>query len=1490
MEEPVKEIVKTPRWKKWLKRTLVTLSVLLLLLLGFAYLVFRSPAVQTYLVGHITDYLNKGHKSRISVKGVDIKPFDNALSLEGLLVLDYKEDTLLYVNELAFNVDSFSLEKHFINARLFDIDKGLFDIKVYKGDSITNLGFFLKEFSSDDTTASVPWRISAGKLAMDNLEFRFNNANVAPTEAGLDYAHLAMKNVAADLRNIHFDGDTLSTRLENISARDKSGFALQRFSADVKNCSSFLELKDLSLAYNATSLRGELTLKYPDYSAYSDFVNKVKMRVDIEDSKIMLGDIGYFAPSLLHWNQEIYLKGKIRGAVSNLKLKDIILQTGTSTSINGDIEMEGLPDINNTFIFADLKSIQSNYNDLSTLTYPSDSGFTTLPLPEVMKKLGTLKFKGEFTGFVKEFVAYGKMNSDLGTIITDVQLKVNKDRSQQLSGKVEVPGFELGRLLSNGSLGKLVLKGNTKLNFGKSTSATFDGNVYRFDLNGYSYSNINLNAAMNRKSFSGDISVKDKYCDLDFSGNVNLAADSIAYYFTADVNRVHLSKLKLLDRDSSLVVSAKAEVNLKGNSLDELQGNAVINDFRWKEGLFDENFGRIIFKATHVEGSRKIDLSSSVADASISGKFSMENADELLSTYFSGFSNHLLPEKYVVKKGQNINFSMRIKDFKPVQRLFLPDYYLSRNAEVVFVYNDKMGANLMLMADSAAFPGMNVKGLAMQSFPGTSEEYKVHVEAAALSPVNKIPLKNFDFKADLRDNNFVFAGDINNDDASGKNNAHVAGKLFIASTDSFLMSLNDTRFYLDDKLWSINNDNVVMWSKDHGQVENLLLTMEEKSMKVSGKIGKNENDVLALSFNGISLEFLNLFIPSVTISGQVNGDIQLSAALNKPKLNSSLVLRDMVVNRQKFGETKISTTYLPDEEKVTLDLTVKRITGGEEGYLLELSGNYFPFKEKEQLNCKADFKNFRITLLEPYFEGVISDIGKAKVYGTLDITGELNAPKVLGEMRFRDFSPTIDYLNVSYDLNDKVVFKEDGIYFENFMMKGASPYYDAEKNEGVGYINGVIMHNRFRDMFFNLEIKTNKLIALNTELTDNVNYYGKAFVSGMVMVGGSTSNVVMYANLTTEKFDRKYAVDYTSIVLPLDQASELPMYDFIEFVKEGDTTKARKIVINEALEVPWLDMTFDFKVTPDAKVKMIFDSRVGDEIVAQGSGDLQFQITSNGKFTMNGTYEVEKGEYFFTVKNIIAKKFLVSRGGTVTWTGDPLDAMIDLKAVYKVRTKVSTLMDPIRYSSSQIEEMSSTVPVNVVMHLSGNLWNPTPTLDLEVNSTNSRAQEVVNDNIITESEKTKQAISLLMQGAFIVPDNSKTDGSSVLNAGLSNAKQFLTGQVNNYLSQITGEAFNVGIDYNAAAADSLSNVSVTVNKNFLNDKVVVSGTFDLGRDASDMEVQYKLTQDVTLKAFRKSQQNQKDQDGSIPTQGAGVFFRKEFDHLSDLWKKKDKTK
>ena len=1485
------ENIKPKKKKKWWKRLLFGFTIFLLLLVALAYGVFKSATFQTYLVQKIANYINKDHQSKISLEGVDIKFLDRALALDGLLVKDYRGDTLLFVNELVFDVDSFGLDKHFIDSRLLKLNEGLMDIKVYKGDSVNTFSLFLGEWvDKNDTTPTPQWRIFSQQLSLKKFNFRFNNENTASTPLGIDFSHLNVRNINGDIDKLTYAGDSVMAKIRALSLHDQSGFALHHLNAMVKNSSKELLLQNLDIAYNKTFFKGNVSFKYSDYSAYSDFIDKVKMKILVLQSDVLMSDIGFFVPSFIGWHEHVKLQGSVSGRVSSLKLNNIFLNVGNNTLLNGTVEMEGLPEIENTFIYANLHEFTSNYDDLSKITFPMGGHFESIEIPAMVNTLGTINFSGEFTGFINEFVANGKLKTRLGEVFSDVQLSVNKKTGHQLYGDINVPSFELGRLLSNDLLGKVSVNGSTKIYFGNSPNATFNGNIHSFDFNGYNYKNIKVDASAHDKYFAGKLSVKDKNLDFDFDGEVNAKKDSVVYNFNTRINKANLTRLHFLERDTSLMVSAIASVELSGNSIDEIRGKVFVDSIRWKEGMFDEDFGKVQFLTSQNKYGRRLDLSSTVADISVWGDFSIEKLPDLVVHYFQKFASEVLPQQVAITKNQNVNISFKIDNFKQIQRLFLPTIYLEKNTEALFRYSDKSGLLFDLYSDSSSFPGLNVKQVSLSSHPNTNNEYALQLTADKIYPGSKIPLNHFDFKTTVALNKASFTCDWNNDSDSLKNDVHIGASALFTSIDSVVLNFNDTYFHLQNRLWKLNKENSVVWNASEGEINNLQLSMNDKTLFVQGKLGSKDTDVLRLDFNGVSLEFLKLVLPSVKVTGNVTGNVDVASVLSNPKVNSSLVLKDLVMNNQPFGETVINTSYSFDEQKIGVDLKVKRITAGSDadGYLLKLTGDYFPFKEKEQLQCEIDFKNFRISLLQPYFDGVLSGINKAKVYGKLNITGELESPIVLGELQFKDFTPTVDYLNVAYDLNDKVYFKEDGIYFENFTVKAFSPYYNAVKNEGIGHINGVITHNRFHDFYFNLSIDAKKLMALNTDLSHNKNYYGKAFVSGDIMLGGSPSNIIMYANLSTEKFERSFnTVDYTVLVLPLDQQEDVPMFDFVEFVNPKDTLKKDNKSRN-MIDIPWLDMALDIHVTPDARVELIFDSRVGDEIIAQGNADMQFQINTNGKFTMNGIYEVEKGEYFFTVKNFLGKKFKVNQGGTVAWHGDPMEADVDLKALYTVRTRVSSIMDPIKYTPSQIEEMNTNVPVDVVMYMKGNLWKPTTSLDLELNNANAHAQEIVADNIIGESEKAKQAVSLLMQGSFLIPDNS-TSGSSVLTAGLSNAGQFITGQVNNYLSQITGDALNVGFDYNGAS-DSLSTVSMNVSKNLYNDKVVVSGTFDLGKDASDMEVQYKITRDVTVKAFRKSQQNQKDQEGSVPTQGASIFIRKEFDSLKELFTRKKKEK
>ena len=49
---------------------------------------------------------------------------------------------------------------------------------------------------------------------------------------------------------------------------------------------------------------------------------------------------------------------------------------------------------------------------------------------------------------------------------------------------------------------------------------------------------------------------------------------------------------------------------------------------------------------------------------------------------------------------------------------------------------------------------------------------------------------------------------------------------------------------------------------------------------------------------------------------------------------------------------------------------------------------------------------------------------------------------------------------------------------------------------------------------------------------------------------------------------------------------------------------------------------------------------------------------------MYGDYTITEGSYLFTLQNIINKRFIIENGSTIQWTGEPLDARLNINAVY----------------------------------------------------------------------------------------------------------------------------------------------------------------------------------------------------------------------------------
>src|SRR5690606_18393185 len=126
-----------------------------------------------------------------------------------------------------------------------------------------------------------------------------------------------------------------------------------------------------------------------------------------------------------------------------------------------------------------------------------------------------------------------------------------------------------------------------------------------------------------------------------------------------------------------------------------------------------------------------------------------------------------------------------------------------------------------------------------------------------------------------------------------------------------------------------------------------------------------------------------------------------------------------------------------------------------------------------------------------------------------------------------------------------------------------------------------------------------------------------------------------------------------------------------------------------------------------------FNEQTGDIIKGSGSGNLKFNINNSGDFTMVGRVIIEKGEYnYVAFNNLVNKKFFLERGGTISWSGDPYMARINLTA-YNIQ-KVSPL---VLMSGSQTAAQDGAIVPRVdarsEINLKGNLFQPEITFGLD---------------------------------------------------------------------------------------------------------------------------------------------------------------------------------
>lgn len=1425
----------------------------------FYYVILQSSTVQTFLVRKLTTHFSEKYNTNVSIKGVSIS-FFNKVVLEDVLVMDQKNDSLLFVHELVASVESFSIKK-----RTAGIDKLELNNTILTIDSdsagIPNYQFLVDLFAKKDA----PKTSDSLRFDFNMKRFEFNNASVNyGYRDSTGHHQIDLRNITIGVSDLELQYDKIAFLITQFQLNDQKDFRLESFSARFMANADSINLMNLH-ALTTNSEITELNLRVDKTKPGSDFdLKKMKVNLELKKSKISLKDLAMMLPFLKGMDENVDVSGQVSGTLGDLKGKNIALSMGQNTQLAFDLYLSGLPDLGNTYMHIDLKQSFADFYDLSQVKLPDDFPLQQLTIPSQLMDAGIIEYKGNFTGFFSDFVAFGTFKSKWGMLTTDLSFIPSEGEKLKINGKLRTVDFKIGQLVQSDLLDGITFNGDIKGILNQQTnnfSAKVSGKIDSVFVHNYQYKNIQMNGDILNKKFDGFMVVDDPNLKFRFDGQFDLNVPVPVFNFEMLLENANLRALNFDRKFKQSEISFALNANFTGNNIDNLDGF-----MHFSKGTYINENGSISFDdfdlKTFYENEPILQLRSDFLDADIRGQYelhNLHNSVKQIITHFLPSSGLTFPAQ---KMQNNFDFKVVLKDANRFTKILIPDLMLN-TAEI----DGNVNSNKKLMTLNATFPEIQYQSTRFHKFTfNLDSDSKLNirnkVEDISIGETFKVYnlSLNSEVGKDVLDSKLAWN---NYGSVSYSGSLNTSTKFFKQkNTPHMEVSVKPTRIFMADSVWQINSALITIDSTLI-KVDQLKLSNHGQSIMVDGSIDKNQEDKLNIHFDQIDLNTLNTFIPgNLNLRGTMNGSFSIFDIYQRALFLADLKIDGLSLLGQSIGNASVQSYWDRNAKEINADLNVNS-----DGIkTLQAYGIYNP--GKDSLSFDTNFNHFSLLILQPLMGRSFSNFhgdatGKVRVYGPLDhIQHE-------GSLYASNAGLRLSELQVNYTMSDSVKFSGDQIIFPQMRV------YDDFKNTGI--FNGFIQHRSFSKMVYDLSVKSNRIMAINTTPAINEQFYGKTFGSGNVRITGKGANVLIDGVARTEKG--------TDMNIYLEYEDQAKQYDFLSFVKHGFQ------IAGEPKKVPAvksnIQMKFNVEITPDARAQLIYNSKIGDVIRAHGSSEnMQINIDNNSNITMYGEYTVEEGDYLFTLQNVINKKFEIQQGGTIQWNGDPNNAMVDLKAIYRLKASLRELfMDSYQNIDNQ------RIPVLCKIALSRNLSNPDIKFDIELPSAEDRIKNGIKQYVSSEEDMNKQMLSLLVLGKFYTAEaNNRLVGSTA-----STASELLSNQFSNWLSQISNDV-DVGVNYRPGDQISNDEVELALSTQMFNNRVTING--NIANNSSqkinannnglvgDADVNVKLTRNgkLQLKAYNHANNNL-IYETSPYTQGVGVSYREDFNDFEELWQK-----
>ncbi len=1326
-----------------------------------------------------------------------------------------------------------------------------------------------------DTIASNPnksaWRASLNKIKLVNNNIKFDNDAQAPLRKGMDFAHMHLRDLNIDLSDLAYSPDTIAGKVNQVTFSEKSGLIVKNFHTQFLYGPKSAYLNDLLLETPQTVIQKQLQVSYPSIDAISKNIGQLYLNANLNGSKLGLKDVLLLMPAMASMepfksspNSVIRINGKVDGRVNNLNIPNLEVSGFGSTRIKASAKLRGLPDMNKAYFDVNIADFRTTSNDIARLV-PKGTIPANVSIPPSMA------LKGNFKGSMNSFNTKLNLRSSYGgaDLVASVR-NLNNKKNATYTADIKANQLNIGALTKQPQTVGMVTMAAKVKGRGidpKTASLELDGNVASAYIKGYTYKNLNLKATGTNGNYTAKATMRDPNITfaLDAMANMNKKYPSVSGTFMLD--SIDLQKLGFTK--DVMRVHGKIIADVPTADPDYLNATIKATDLLVVNKDQRIRMDTISLVSTATADSSTLALKSSIISAKLSGKYQLTQIgtaiQDVINKYFdTGLATTGKPTVMAAKPGyqpQQMRFAIRVVK-TPLLQQFAPDLKQLDPIAITGRFDSGTGELIVNGSIPKVVYGTSIVNNTKLNINTANNALNYSLTADEIKPSPSIDLLNTSVTGSAQNNKLNVNLQVR--DVEKKERYRIAGALSILPNE-YQFSFANNGVLLNYVAWTVNSDNALLFGNKGLNARNLNLTNADQVLSVNSS-SVEMNSPITVNFQNFHIETLTTIAQqdSLQIGGVINGQARVSDFNTSPQFTADMNVADFSFKGDTVGNIAIKA----NNQSANAIATNVSITG--KGNQVDLNGLYYT-QPSGNLDMTLTIVKLNMKSIEGFSFGAIRN-ASGDITGTLRITGNTSAPAVRGDVNFNNVGFNVSMLNSYFNMpRERITFNEEGIYFNDFTL------VDSTNNKAV--ISGTLYTKTFTDFRFGLDITARNFRVMNSTRADNKLYYGKVFLDTDVKIRGTQSLPVVDARLTVNE-----QTDLT-VVLPTSDPGIEDRKGVVEFFDESNQ-KLDSILIARQLdslkqsELTGMDVSATIIIKKEANFNIVIDERNGDVVRLRGSANLNGGIDKSGKTSLTGTYEVEQGSYnlsYATVK----RTFIFKKGSTITWTGDPTSANVDLTATYVANVPpIDLVADQLGGSENQIQ-YKQKLPFNVNLSMRNELMKPTIGFDIVLpDSTYSVSQTVVTTvnarlNQIRQepSEMNKQVLGVLVLGHFIGENPLASKGGSTgVNGMIRNS---VSGLLSDQLNRLAGDliqgvdldfGLNSGADYSSGAETNRTDLNVGLSKRFLDDRLTVSvgNNFNLEgaqqgekttNIAGNLSVNYKLSKDgrYTLRAYRREQ-------------------------------------